>query len=295
MKRKNTAAHTDYTPQMLPQNRKAIFFDVLQLQWRKLLLLGGILVLFSLPLLLSAVFGSIYSANFIAAAEASGLDPVLTAGGLRRFDLLHSAVNIGLFLIFLIGLAGVLRILRQFAWEENVHMPTEFAAGIKNDYGQLALLGGLGGAVAFLCKWVLYFSTGYRSGITAAVSLIPLATSVFLLLPAACLCLAMIPVYANSLRADLKNAFYVYFSAPLRVLGTLLVCAVVWVPCLLPRLFWQVIGHLFGFLTLPVILLAWLLFCFARFDVSINAENCPELVGKGIFVPQSGTPPTERS
>ena len=44
-------AQQDYEASMLPQTRKAVFFDVCKLQWRKLLILGGILVPFALPLI----------------------------------------------------------------------------------------------------------------------------------------------------------------------------------------------------------------------------------------------------
>ncbi len=294
MKRKNKAAPQDFTEAMLPQSRKAIFFDVLKLQWRKLLLLGAILLVFSLPLLLSDVIAAVYSTNYIAAAEQIGLAVSYdAAGGLIRFELIRSAVNIVLLLIFLVGLSGALRVLRQLAWEENVYLPTEFPAGIKSNYGQLALLGILCGVIAVLCKGVLFFSVGYRSGMSATLSLVPLAASILLLLPAMCLCLAMIPVYANPLRANLKNAFYVYFSSLLRVLGTLLACAAFWLPMLIPDLMWHCIGHAFAFLTLPVTLLAWMLFCFTRFDVSINAAQCPELTGKGIFRPQEENTPAD--
>lgn len=294
MKRKNKAAAQDFTAAMLPQSRKAIFFDVLKLQWRKLLLLGVILLLFALPLLLSALTGGIYTASYIAAAEQNGLAAAPEAAqGLIWFELLRSAVNIILFLIFLVGLAGALRVLRQLAWEENVHFPTEFQHGIKSNFGQLALLGLLAGVIVLLCKSVLYFSSGYRSELTATASLLPLAASVLLLLPAGCICLALIPVYANSLGANLKNAFYVYFSSPLRMLGTLLACAAFWLPALLPQLTLQIFGMVFAVLTLPVPLLAWLLFCFTRFDISINATLCPELIGRGIYQPNQSETTTK--
>ena len=54
--RRYKIAKQDYTEAMLPQTRKAVFFDVFKLQWRKLLTLGGILVLFAVPMILSIVY-----------------------------------------------------------------------------------------------------------------------------------------------------------------------------------------------------------------------------------------------
>lgn len=290
MKRKRKAASKDYTIAMLPQSRKEIFFDVLKLQWRKLLLLGVITVMFSLPLIVSALVGDVYAGNLLAAVKDG--EPELqkaAAGALFRFEFLRGAVNIPLFLLFLVGLSGTLRVLRQLAWEENVHLPTEFAAGLRGDLEQLTVFGLLCGVVALLCKNLLYFMTTYNSAIISTVSLLPVAVSVLILLPAACICLVMIPVYANPLKANLKNALYVYFSAPWRVLGTLAVCALFWLPSLLPQIYFRIFGHLFAYLTLPLTLLGWTLFCYEKFDTYINAEQCPELIGRGIFSPEEKT------
>ena len=295
MKRKRRAASKDYTKAMLPQSRKEIFFDVLKLQWRKLLLLGVITALFSLPLLVSALVGDAYAGSMIAAVGASEPEmQAMAAVSLLRFELLRGAVDLLLLLLFLIGLSGTLRVLRQLAWEENVHLPTEFAAGIRSNLGQLSALGLLCGVIALLCKLLLYFSTFYRSALTATVSLLPAAVSGLILLPAACICAVMIPVYANPFRANLKNAFYVYFSAPWRVMGTLAVCALFWLPALLPGLTMRVFGHLFAYLSIPVMLLAWTLFCYGKFDAFINREQCPELVGRGIYSAQAETEATQK-
>lgn len=277
---------------MLPHNRREVFFDVLKLQWRKLLLLGVILLAFSLPLILSALAGDVYTGSMIASVENG--EPELQAAAahaLFRFELIRGAANILLFLFFLVGLSGALRVLRQLAWEENVHFPTDFAAGVRSNLGQLAILGALCGVIALLCRILLYFSTFYRSGMAAAVSLLPAAASVLILLPAACVCLVMIPVYVNPLRANLKNAFYVYFSSPLRVLGTLAVCALFWLPSLAPYPGFRLFGSMFAYFTLPLTLLGWTLFCYERFDLLINAEQCPELLGRGVFRAQDK--PTE--
>ena len=54
--RKTKKASKDFERSMLPQTRRAVFFDVLKLQWRKLLLASFILLVSALPLLLIAIF-----------------------------------------------------------------------------------------------------------------------------------------------------------------------------------------------------------------------------------------------
>lgn len=295
MKRKRRASEKDYTRQMLPQTRKAVFFDVLQLQWRNLLLLGLILLLFSVPLLLSTVIGDIYSRSYLAEVSHTGLAMQPEAAyALGWFEIKRRIINIPLLMLFCIGLAGAFRVLRQYAWEENVHLPTEFWRGIKSNWKQMLALGAIGGTIIALCVVVLMFSGTYRSGILSAVSLLPLAISILLVLPVFSLCAVMIPVYSNTLGANLKNAFYVYSAAFWSVLGTLSVCAVLFVPLLIPSLACHVLGNLLVVLTLPVTALAWTLFCYRKFDEKINITTCPELVGRGLFTEQKTTEETEK-
>lgn len=286
MKRKR-ASEKDYTKQMLPQTRKAVFFDVLQLQWRNLLLLGLIVLLFLTPLLLSTIVGDVYSRSYLAELSRTGQELPVEAGyALTYFEIGRRLVNIPLLMLFCVGLAGVLRVLRQYAWEENVHLPTEFGGGIKSNTKQLLVLGFLGGAIIALCVIVLLSSGAYASGMMRVLSLVPIAISGLLVLPTFAICAVMIPVYSNPLRANFKNALYVYASCWWRVLGTLAVCAVLVVPLMIPNLFCHVLGYVLLAVTLPVTGLAWTLFCYGKFDEKINEDLCPELVGKGLFKPE---------
>lgn len=288
MKRKQKAAKLDYTRQMLPQTRKAVFFDVLRLQWRNLLGLSLILLLFSLPLLVSVLVRDVYSGSYLAALSGTEQASEPEAGyALAYFELIRRLVNIPLLMLFCVGLSGALRVLRQYAWEENVHLPTEFFKGIKSNCLQLLILGGLGGLIIALCVLVLFFSGAYSSGLLSAISLLPIAVSVFLILPIFAICAVMIPVYSNPLGANLKNARYVYSASPWSVLGTLAVCGLFFVPLMIPNLLCHVLGHLLFVLLLPVTCLGWTLFLYGKFDETINEALCPELVGKGLFTEQS--------
>lgn len=284
MKRKNRVSEKDYTKQMLPQTRKAVFFDVLRLQWRNLLLLSLLLLLFSLPLLLSTVIGDVYSRSYLAELVSRGETLRAEAWyALYYFEIGRRLVNIPLLLLFCVGFSGALRVLRQYAWEENVHLPTEFFKGIKSNCLQLLALGAASGLIIALCVVILLFSGAYSSGILSLLSMLPIAFSILFVLPIFAICAVMIPVYANPLRANLKNALAIYSAYPWNVLGTLGACALFFVPLMIPNLLCHVLGYVLVTLTLPVTCLAWTLFCYQKFDDEINKALCPELVGKGLF------------
>lgn len=285
MSRKPKASKSDYTLSMLPHTRKEVFFDVLRLQWRSLFTLGLILLLFALPLVLSTVARDIYTANFGAELEKLNETAALEAGyALAYWEIGRNLLNIVFLTLLAVGVSGVCRVIRQYAWEENVHIPTDFVRGVKDNFLQTAALAVLSGLVYVLCLTVLYTSTSYGSDALSTVSMLPIGISVLLLIPVFSLCLTMIPVYSNRLTTSLKNAFIVYTQAPLQTLPVLLLCALVWLPALIPNFYCHLFGSIAALLLMPFILLVWTLFCYEQFDRFINPTCCPDLIGKGIYV-----------
>ncbi len=66
---------------------------------------------------------------------------------LAILDLLRSLVNILFVFVFAVAFSCVLRIVCQYAWEENVHLTTDFAKGIPDNCRQTA-------AICCLLPWV---------------------------------------------------------------------------------------------------------------------------------------------
>lgn len=284
MKRKFKFSSKEYTPNMLPQNRRQVFFDVVQLQWKKLLLLGLILLLLYLPLLLSTVVKDVYVANLYTALEGSSEDTLLQAGQtLAILDILRSFVNILLLLILAVGASGMLRILRQYAWGENVHFSTDLGKGLRGNYLHTAAIFAIGGILYCLCLGVYYTAPSYSSGLFSLISLFPVGLSLLVVLPILMIALVMIPIYQNALRATLKNAFFIYTCCLWRVLIATACSLLIWVPALLPNFYCHVFGSVFGILLTPFALLGWTLFCYNCFDKHLNPVIAPELIGKGIY------------
>ena len=284
MKRKFKFSQQDYTPNMLPQNRRQVFFDVVQLQWQKLLRMGLILLLLYLPMLLSTVAKDVYIGNLYASLEESTEAARLQAGQtLAILDMLRSVVNILFLLILAIGFSGMLRILRQYAWGENVHFSTDFGKGLRGNYLQTAAVLALGGIVYCLCLGVYYTAPSYRSGLFSSISLLPIGISLLVVLPILMITLAMIPIYQNTLFATLKNAFFIYTQSLLKVLLAALCTLALWVPSLIPNFYCHIFGSIFGILLTPFALLGWTLFCYNCFDQHLNPTVAPELMGKGTF------------
>lgn len=282
MKRKYKVAKTEYTKSMLPQTRRAVFFDVIQLQWRNLLLLGLLLLLFYIPALLSGLIKDIAVSSLYAsvdtgdAAQGAALSAIL-------LDILFCLIGIVLIAVFAAGFSGVLRIIRQHAWGENVHTPTDFIKGIRDNYGQTVGIGILGGLIYTLCVMVRYYAAACGTQILSMALSIPIALSALVIAPILAVAIAMIPIYKNSLWSTLKNAFYVYWRSCLKVTGSFVGCLLPWFIPMIPNFYCHAIGGIAAVLLTPVSLLAWCLLCYNRFDEHINPLVSPQLIGKGVY------------
>ncbi len=283
---KSKTPKNDYTPAMLPQTRKAIFFDVLQLHWKKLLLLGLIGLLLFLPLLLSTVVKDVYIANLYAALTHAGDgEQQAAAQSLVHLNILRSLINTLFLVVYAVAFSGTARVLRQYAWMENVHIPTDLGKGIRDNFGQTAAIAVLAGLIYTLCLTVYHTASAYTSDLMSSLAMVPIALSVLLVLPVFAIALVMVPVYSNRLWTTLKNAFFVYTRCFFRVMAGLFLCLLIWIPAMLPNFYCHIFGSLFANLLTPMALLGWTLFCYNLFDRHLNPLVCPELIGKGIHSP----------
>lgn len=281
--KKQKFAKQDYTRSMLPQTRKAIFFDVVQLQWKNLVLLGLILLLLYVPVVLVTMLRDLMQADIYLSMQNSGDAAQLTAqDSIVYLQLFHGILLIPLMALFSVALSGVLRVIRQYAWEENVHMTTDLGRGIRDNYRHTAAITTLGAVIYVLCLMVYHSASAYQNAIFSLFSLLPVGISVLVVLPIFAIALAMVPVYTNSLWATIKNAFYVYCRSLLKVLLALICSLLPWAATFIPNFYCHIFGSLAGALLTPFCLLAWTLFCYNQFDKHINPDVSPQLVGKGI-------------
>jgi len=284
MRKKQAFAASDYTKNMLPQNRKEIFRDVVQLHWKKLLLLGAVFLLFYIPILIVKLGYDTYTARIYSILPTlSDANQYTAISSVILVDILRSVILIPLLILLSVALSGIARTIRQYAWEENVHIPTDFAKGIRDNFLHTASLAALSGLIYTLCLSVYYTADAYPSGLLSTLSLLPIAISLFVILPIFAIGLVMLPVYTNRLFTTLKNAWFLYTRHCLKCLGFLSLCLLLWVPSLLPNIYCHMFGSIAAALLTPIALLAWTLFCYDRFDESLNLLVCPELIGKGTF------------
>lgn len=277
--RKTKIASKDFERSMLPQTRRAVFWDVVKLQWRKLLGVALILIISTLPLLLIAVYEDTY---FLTAYEDPELPlesiPMLIA----PLHILCAVLSVPCLVLFFLGLSGVIRGVRQLAWEENAMVLPDFMVGLRQNWKQFlptGLLFGFGYALAKI-GWHSALASQAGSGWLQGIAL---GLLIFLVAPLVACCVVVIAVYQNSFWGNLKLAAYIYLKSPLKAVGSMLLAfglsVAVWV---IPHLQLHLIGSIPAIMAFTLGLLGWMLFVFNQLDKHYNAEHYPELVGKGV-------------
>lgn len=272
-------ASRDYEKSMLPQTRREVFFDVVKLQWSKLLRLSLILLVAALPLLLIAVYEDTY---LLTVAEDPGIPQETIPALISPLHIFCALLSAPCLAIFFLGLSGVIRVVRQLAWEENVGVFRDFTVGVRQNWKQFLPAGLLFGLCYGLAK------IGWHSALaTQAASVwvqgIILGFLIFFVAPLIACSVVIIAVYDNRFGDNLRLSAYLYLKNPLKTVGAMLLAfgpsVAIW---LIPHLQLHLIGCIPAMMVFTLGLLGWVLFTYNQLDKHYNAQQYPELVGRGV-------------
>lgn len=272
-------AAQDFTADGLPASRPAVFFDCWKIRHRLLLALGGILLLFCLPLFVSHLTRDVLCAS-VAVGDG---EAAARAAAILSLRLWFRLVDIPCWLILSVGLAGVIRVVRQLVFGEGVFLRNDFLTGIRQNGGVTAGIFLTGALWLLLTEFM-----GTLTGSVGGLRYLPLVSGVLLLLPVGLLLFFETAVYRATVGGLLKNAMILYF----RTVPTTLAAAV---PLLIPfavcTLFDTLGAMLFvkyvfligyAVLLLPSTVMGDFLYCTSVFDRHINRKYHPEEVDRGI-------------
>ncbi len=280
----------EYDSSMLPKNRKEVFFDVLKLHWGKFIMLGCLTLLFALPIHLCAIAEDFCQMQLYATLPTNPTEEQSASvlSSLIMLNLIKNALNIVFLIIFSIGFSGLARVIRQYCWGENVDFNHDFLLGIKQNSKQFALIALIAGIVSFVCNYLIQMSsTIVSSDIYEWLAIIPTALCAVFLIPIAGFALVACTCYENKLRHNLKIGRVCYFQNLWKTLLACICCLAIFFIQMLPFFWCHLIGRIIATLLIPEILLGWYLFALGRLDETVNKKLHPELVGKGIYKPQT--------
>ena len=276
--RKIKKASKDFEKSMLPQTRRAVFFDVVKLQWSKLLRLSLILLVCALPLLLIAVYEDTY---FLTVYDDPTIQPETIPALIAPLHIFCAILSAPCLVLFFLGLSGVIRVVRQLAWEENATVFPDFMLGLRQNWKQFFPTGVLF-AFGYALAKIGWHSALASQADTVWIQGISLGLLIFLIAPLVACCMVVIAVYNNSFWGNFKLAAYIYLKNPLKTAICMILAflpgVAVWV---IPHLQLHLIGSIPAIMAFTLGLLGWVLYTFNQLDKHYNAQHYPDFVGKG--------------
>ena len=276
-------AEKDYTPDMLPTTRKGVFKDVVKLHLWMLIKLGLLLLLFSAPIHLLAGMEQIYVAYLHESIGTATVEAVAQITYQTVFiSNLRAAINIPLLMLFSVGFSGIMRIIRQYAWEENVSFRHDFVIGVKQNYKQMLLLSFIVGVCNFICVFI--GNTSYTAddvAVTYAVY-IPMALGV-LMMPVAAYMTVCIPVYSNTFMQNLRVSFALYLKTFFKSLLAILCAGALLITFLIPNFYVCFFGRLVATVFVPFSMLGYYLYALQQLDKYVNVGRFDSLIAKGLY------------
>ena len=274
----------EYTWDMLPHNRREVFFDVLKLQWKNLLSAGLLVFVAAIPLIACYVVEQLYSSMILD--QVTNIEDIseymAILNQITVFSNVMAFVKIPFFALLAVILSGVARMIRQYAYEECVLFSYDFSEGVKQNCKQSVLLAvsiSLIGAISYFA----YSLMGSAEGLMSVVMALPMMLFVVILLPIAGVMTVIIPVYNNKFSVNIKWATYIFIKKPFRVILSCICVLSVFAVSLIPNFYAGLLGSALGYLLLPIAILGFYLSMFNILDELINKDNYPEIVGKGTF------------
>ncbi len=287
-KRKFKSAKQDYTVAMLPHNRREVFFDVLKMNWGRFILYGFMFLLLSLPFHLSSVMQTVQIGNIMSNAELDETQKIVESMRVQNEEAL---IKIPCFVLLSFGIAGFSRVIRQYAWGENVFFGSDFFKGLKSNGFQMLLTGLLSGIVyAFAIYGKNYASSalagldGEGSNFLMSVFMnLPLVLGILVGIPLAAFSTVIISIYSYKYRYVLVTALMLMLKKPFKTLIALICCVGPFAIQLIPNLYVTLIARIILTMLVPYIYLAWQLFVLNKLDFEVNPEHYPELIGRGTY------------
>lgn len=265
-------AKKEFSLDDLPETRGKQFLDFFKTRPLLFLQIGLVILLFALPFLLTFLVK--YYAILLPASKTMEEVGYLSFYKTTTlvFDLFY---GISFFFIF-VALAGIGRIIRQWAWGEGIYFWHDFKKGIKQNIKVFSIYWFLFSLCFFLNDLVSFL-------INNAIVVYIISGLILLLLPLMMMGLSQSLLYTNTFIKVIENSFFYCLKKPLMTLLFFIFGCGVMCLGLIDQIMIQAICYVALFLLiLPVLITGWHQVCLSIFDKYTNKEYYPNLYQKGL-------------
>lgn len=274
----------DFELQNLPKNRASQFFTILRIEWKTLLLLNLIILLFFIPYFVLDIVRWSVCDSFWNSIASTSTDPEKDYAIAKFFiDMAYAGIMLFVYLIISIGFSGAIKVLQRCVYIEGVLFKDDFFSGIKKNWKQFLILSIIYGIFKALLQFNISFcnlNPGLFSSIFQGISI---AIFYGVIAPIIFFTASNVATYKMSIIAGISNSFKMF----IKKLHFCLIFSLVLYGLTYLDLINNVIIRIFVtagvvFLFSSLFILAWYLFSVSIFDEYINRENYPEIYRKGL-------------
>ena len=286
-KKKKNYSDVEFQESFLPHNRKEELRFIFRNRKGLLLGMGGIFVLFSLPLLVTFLLRDFYLSRSYNLLLEGAITEEQFNGFINTNNLLFSLIAVVCIFILTIAFAGLFQIYKKLTFGEPVFFWYDFKKGLKNNIKPFLLIS-LILSIFISIFAVLFFFFGYYFWI-----LIALGFFVLLILPIIVNMYFYSGLYSGSAKQVIANSLQLFLTAHFK--GLVIFLGIIFIPVVSNILsFFLVITPAvnefilmaFIFFLFPTFLLMQYLFCFSIFDEKINRVFFPDKYKIGLYNPK---------
>lgn len=265
----------------LPLNRGRQYFDILKNDWKTIIALAFILLLFSIPYLTVGVLHWFIRANLPAQLMVDGGTEEVVYQALQMTEILYEVILIPCSLILCVPLAGAARIFKRLAHAEGVLFKDDFFMGIKMNIAHFLLY------MFFYCflRFFAQFTYIYVENIPIVAPIVQGVSMGILYLffvPILLVMFTQASIYKINVWTNFKNSYQIAIREILKMIIFSIVIFGVYFFRLLDHPIIVTSIHIVLILLSPFFLLALFLFTLSRFDKYINLDYYPDIYRKGL-------------
>lgn len=265
----------------LPLNRGRQYFDILKNDWKTIIALGFILLLFSIPYLTVGVLHWFIRANLPAQLMADGGTEEMVYQALQMTEILYEVALVPCSLLLCIPLAGSARIFKRLAHAEGVLFKDDFFMGLKMNIGHFLLY------MFFYCflRFFAQFTYIYVENIPIVAPIVQGVSMGILYLFFVPILLVMFTqdsLYKINVWMNFKNSYQIAVREILKLIIFSIIIFGVYFFRLFEHPIIETAIDVVLILLSPFFLLALFLFMLSRFDKYINLDYYPDIYRKGL-------------
>lgn len=276
---RNRKAKSDFNSKFLPKTRKEAFFDILKMHYGLLLKLGLIILLSLIPLLFVLINEDIYLSKIYQDFKLGNISEDEFNNLYKSAYIFTSLLEIPAFILFGLGLSGVIKVYRRIVFYEPVFFKEDFFSGIKENILSVSIILLIFGLVS-LSTNIIRLNTN----LFVVLRYLPYAISYVLIYPTLLLSLTMLPIYKANVFSIIRDALKLLFKSFLKTILFAFLLFVVMLITLISSIYAKyVILLIFIVFIIPILVLAFYMNSVDVFDKYVNSEYHKEIYRKGLF------------